>query len=226
MKLSNRSRWYLLARFYSRKEDITPQEYIRYLAYRIRDYEEEYQKIFNSGGEPSGYMSYLADEVRILNVAMYHAKQMRNICEGKKFPKERAMKYHKGMTVKLRGGAEIKGLGIDKYGNPSLGEWLWANDGSYFTDGTKDARDIVEVLSKPEPVKCTETTPVVGMLITSPGFLVPWEIKAVEAVKVMARPNSLCGRYYVLLTKVGNNPSLRVWEDLIDWTVEDNDGQA
>jgi hypothetical protein len=140
----------------------------------------------------------------------------------KRFPREKPMKFHKNMTVKLRCGAEIKGVGLSDAGYPKVGDWTWGFDGAYFAH-CKDARDIVEVLSKPETVKCVDVEPVVGMLVTSPGFLVPWEIKAVETARV-AEPNRVRNRYHVLLTKVGNSPSLRVWEDLTDWTVEDNNG--
>jgi hypothetical protein len=83
MRISDRRRWHLLVVFYSRKDDITPQEYIRYLAYRIRDFEEECRGILDDGGSPSAYTSFLLSSVHTLNVSMYHAKQMRDICEGK-----------------------------------------------------------------------------------------------------------------------------------------------
>jgi hypothetical protein len=129
------------------------------------------------------------------------------------------MKFHKNMTVKLRCGAEIKGVGVTLSGNPCLGRWTWSEKGRRYLDDKEDDRDIVEVLSKPEPVKCCDVAPVVGMSVALSESGKYWEVRAVEAIEASVGLGLTELRYYVLL-RAGERLCFRAWTDLGQWLVE------
>lgn len=135
------------------------------------------------------------------------------VASEKKFPKEKAMKFHDNMHVRLRNGVEIIGLPF-LGGRPQLHNFgYWYDDGSYSANG-ENPYDIVEVLSKPPRLKVKDMELKVGMqlqLMTSydTPFQFPVEVIAINRNMVWCH-NSLKGDFFETLTELAD---CTLWED-------------